>query len=363
MCPIEIGTPEVAVPIEIPPVVSVVSIVISSDASISNVVESISIGLSAFVPIPIEVAESIVRAPLASISKVLASISIAVSAATPISIPPAPSIATLPLFDASISTPVCPSNVKLPASEFISIPPTEVLIFVAPSTSIDKVEVPSMVIAPLASISKVEESISIATSDSTPISIPPLPSIVTLPPSASISIAPADCKVILPLVVLLIVRLPLSIVKLELPTPSKEIVDVESKVTAPLASISNVVESISIGLSVVVPMFIPVSESILNAPDDEIAVVDSPLIVIAPLESISNVDDSTLNGLSIAVPIWIPSTCEESIVIFPVASKSNLAEWISSKTSCSFPILIEVSESIDKSPDDDNAKVDALELT
>ena len=157
-------------------------------------------------------------APLASISKVDESTSIGVSAATPISIPCAPSIVTLPLFEASMSTPVCPSNVKLPASEFISIPPTEVLIFVAPSTSIDKVEVPSIVIAPLASISKVEESM-------------------------------------------------------------------------------------SIGLSVVVPMFIPVSESILKAPDDEIAVVDSPLIVIAPLESISNVDDSTLNGLSIAVPI------------------------------------------------------------
>ena len=103
--------------------------------------------------------------------------------------------------------------------------------------------------------------------------------------------------------VLLIVRLPLSIVKFELPTPSNEIVDVESTVTAPLASISKVVESISIGLSEVVPMFIPVSESILKAPDDDIAVVLSPFIVIAPLASISNVDDSTLNGLSIAVPI------------------------------------------------------------
>ena len=47
-----------------------------------------------------------------------------------------------------MSTPVCPSNVKLPI-EFISIPPTEVLIFHAPSTSIDKVEVPSIVIAHL----------------------------------------------------------------------------------------------------------------------------------------------------------------------------------------------------------------------
>ena len=35
----------------------------------------------------------------------------------------------------------------------------------------------------------------------------------------------------------------------------------------------------SIGLSVVVPMFIPVSESILKPPDEEIAVVLSPLIV------------------------------------------------------------------------------------
>ena len=122
------------------------------------------------------------------------------------------------------STPVCPSTDIEPASESIVIFPTDVFIFVAPSTSIDKVEVPSIVIAslasisnvvesisiglsavvpilidvaesifnaPLASISKVDESISIATSDSTPISIPPLPSIVTLPPSASISIAPA----------------------------------------------------------------------------------------------------------------------------------------------------------------------------
>ena len=50
-----------------------------------------------------------------------------------------------------MSTPgLCPSNVKLPASEFISIPPTEVLIFVAPSTSIDKVvEYHLLVIAPL----------------------------------------------------------------------------------------------------------------------------------------------------------------------------------------------------------------------
>ena len=87
--------------------------------------------------------------PLLSISKVVESISIGVSAATPISIPCAPSIVTLPLSEASMSTPVCPSNVKLPASEFISIPPTEVLIFVAPSTSIDKVEVPSMVIVHL----------------------------------------------------------------------------------------------------------------------------------------------------------------------------------------------------------------------
>ena len=43
--------------------------------------------------------------------------SMATSAATPISIPPAPSIDTLPLLDASMSTPVCPSNTKLPASE------------------------------------------------------------------------------------------------------------------------------------------------------------------------------------------------------------------------------------------------------
>ena len=41
-CPIETGTPELAVPIAIPPVVSVVSISISSVASISKVVAFIS---------------------------------------------------------------------------------------------------------------------------------------------------------------------------------------------------------------------------------------------------------------------------------------------------------------------------------
>ena len=46
-------------------------------------------------------------------------------------------------------------------------------------------------------------------------------------------------------------------------------------------------ESISIGLSVVVPIFIWVSEFKLSAPDDEIAVVDSPLTVIAPVTSTS----------------------------------------------------------------------------
>ena len=63
MCPILTGTPEVAVPIEIPWDVSVVSIVISSDASISKVVASISIGLSVVVPMLICVCESKVSAP------------------------------------------------------------------------------------------------------------------------------------------------------------------------------------------------------------------------------------------------------------------------------------------------------------
>ena len=69
----------------------------------------------------------------------------------------------------------------------------------------------------------------------------------------------------LPLVVLFIVRLPLSIVKFELPTPSNEIVDVESIVISPLESMSNVVESISIGASEFVPIPIEVGESILKA--------------------------------------------------------------------------------------------------
>ena len=42
VCPIETGTPEFAVPMAIPPVVSVVSISISSVASISKVVALIS---------------------------------------------------------------------------------------------------------------------------------------------------------------------------------------------------------------------------------------------------------------------------------------------------------------------------------
>ena len=46
------------------------SIVIASEASISKVEESISIGLLAVVPIAMLVAESIVNAPLASISNV-----------------------------------------------------------------------------------------------------------------------------------------------------------------------------------------------------------------------------------------------------------------------------------------------------
>ena len=86
------------------------SIVIASLASISNVVESMSIGLSAAAPIAIDVAESIVKAPLASISKVFPE------------------------------------------------PPT--VIFVLSAESIDNVLEPSIVIAPLASISNAAEFIS-----------------------------------------------------------------------------------------------------------------------------------------------------------------------------------------------------------
>ena len=157
----------------------------------------------------------------------------------------------------------------------------------APAAFTSNTPLPLIVIAPLASTSKVDESISIATSDSTPISIPLLPSIVILPPSASMSIAPADCKVMLPLVVLFIVRLPLSIVKFELPTPSNEIVDVESTVIAPLESMSKVVESISIGASEFVPIPIEVGESILRAPDEETDKVPCPSNVVLPVTSTS----------------------------------------------------------------------------
>ena len=55
-------------------------------------------------------------------------------------------------------------------------------------------------------------------------------------------------------------------------------------------------------------MFIPVSESILKVPEEEIAVVLSPFIVIAPLESISNVVESISIGLSAVVPIPVSYT-------------------------------------------------------
>ena len=70
-----------------------------SEVSIESVLESISIGLSAAIPILIPVAESILSIPLASISSVLASISMGLSAVTPILIP-AESILNVP---ASIS--------------------------------------------------------------------------------------------------------------------------------------------------------------------------------------------------------------------------------------------------------------------
>ena len=121
--------------------------------------------------------------------------------------------------------------------------------------------------------------------------------------------------------VLLIVRLPLSIVKFELPTPSIEIVDVESKVTAPLASISKVDESISIGLSLSVPIEIDVSESNVNAPTAFTSNTPLPLIVIAPLASISKVDESTSIGTSASTPISIP--VEPSNVNFPPSASTS----------------------------------------
>ena len=64
---------------------------------------------------------------------------------------------------------MCPSNIKLPAAESTVIFPVDVVRFVAPAPSIETVEVPSIVIAPLASISKVVESISIGLSKEKPI--------------------------------------------------------------------------------------------------------------------------------------------------------------------------------------------------
>ena len=68
--------------------------------------------------------------------------------------------------------------------------PVDVSILVFPATSKENVDVPSIVIASLASISSVEESMSMATSESPPIVIEP-PSRVRAP-SASKSIVVAD---------------------------------------------------------------------------------------------------------------------------------------------------------------------------
>ena len=209
--------------------------------------------------------------------------------------------------------------------------------------------VESKVIFPLASKSNVVESISIGLIRFYPISIPPVPSIEILPPPASISILPADLCYITTLWYYNC-KVPLSIVKFELPTPSNEIVDVESIVNlhlylklmkyqsehqlyfhhllnliAPLASTSNVLASISIGLSLSVPIEIDVSESNVNAPAAFTSNTPLPLIVIAPLASISKVDESTSIGTSASTPISIP--VEPSNVNFPPsASTSTLAE-------------------------------------
>ena len=75
-------------------------------------VESISIGLSAFVPIDIEVAESKVRAPLASTSKVVDWTVIGASELVPIPIEVGESILSAPEEDTD-NVP-CPSNVVFP---------------------------------------------------------------------------------------------------------------------------------------------------------------------------------------------------------------------------------------------------------
>ena len=150
LCPIDMGTPDVAVPIFIPLLVSVVSIFITLLASISNV---------------------------------LASISIATSVVVPILIPPAPSNANTSF--ASISIPPADAFILI-AAEFV---PKVLIInicslsppFVVSANAVAELLVVSIVMSPDASISNVEESISIATSDVVPILIPLVPSNANTP--------------------------------------------------------------------------------------------------------------------------------------------------------------------------------------
>ena len=274
------------------------SIVNAPEASISNVEASISIGLSAVVPIAILVSESIVNAPEASISNVDASISIGLSTVVPIAILVAESIvnspeASISNVEASISIGlsallpilirVSESNANIP-SESISIPPAVVFI------SIALVPVPAELIAKT----------------------------WVLPPTTS------NVRLLLEPVT----------VKFESSVASIDKVLAESIVNAAEVSMDNVEASISIGLSTVVPISILVAESIVNAPE----------------ASISNVEASISIGISWLLPIAIlvaesnVKIPDESISIPPalafktIASLLLLSAWILILVSASISI-------------------------
>ena len=146
--------------------------------------------------------------------------------------------------------PSCRFNPLFP---LIVIAPADVLKLEAAPASNEIPEVESIVIAPLASISNVEVSISNATS----------------------AVVPIETEV------------------------------AESIVSAPLASISNVVESISIGLSALVPMLIPVSLSILTVP---------PVASISTIPAfISSVAPAVVISISLPLPSILTPPAPSSV--------------------------------------------------
>ena len=169
------------------------SMVNSPEASISKVVESISIGLSALVPIAILVAESIVNAPVASISRVEALISTATFAAVPILIPLAPSsdnaapalTSIAPCLDVRSISPSSDATFRPSDPDNVNIP--WVVIFDVPTAS--------TVTTPEALTSNAAESMVTGTSASVPILIAVDPSRLKLPAFASISTAPSATTV------------------------------------------------------------------------------------------------------------------------------------------------------------------------